>query len=214
MSFSQKKLALSRPPQGLCFQNFLESTAILKPHPTPRYIISHPSQAWGGSSSCPWVQSSCFPKTTILHQRRLKNSFLVIGSKPHPTKPHLYSKTSSKPPSLWRDILIPDKYILILMPSVPDTVSLTFLRGAWWRKLRWSISLLVAIYEIRIQSQTQRERGYLVWPHIPSDSILILFGANPNQRAVTVAGRECTVRSSFDYQEPQLSMTCYFHLLA
>ena len=34
----------------------------------------------------------CFNKTTVFHQRCLKNSVLVIGS-----RPHLYSKTSSKP---------------------------------------------------------------------------------------------------------------------
>ena len=74
---------------------FLREYAILKPLPTARYIISHSSQALGSSSSCPWVLSRYFNKTTILHQRYLKNSFLVVGFRPHPTKHHLYSKTSS-----------------------------------------------------------------------------------------------------------------------
>ena len=46
-------------------------------------------------SSYPQVLSLCFKKNTVLHQRHLKNSFLVIVSGPHPSKTHLYSKTSS-----------------------------------------------------------------------------------------------------------------------
>ena len=90
MTFSQQYPAPSRSWKP-CFQNSLEST----PLPTPKYIKSHPSQAWSSSYSCPQVLSQCFNKTTILHHRRLKNSILVVGSGPHPTKPHLYSKTSS-----------------------------------------------------------------------------------------------------------------------
>ena len=81
-------------PENL-LPKFLIECAILKPLPTRRDIINHPSQLWGSSSSSPWVLSLGFNKTTILHQRHLKNSFLVVGSGPHPTKPHLYSKTSS-----------------------------------------------------------------------------------------------------------------------
>ena len=57
--------------------------------------MSHPSGARSGRSSYPRVLASGFNKTTILHQRRLKNSSLVISSRPHPTNPHLYFKTSS-----------------------------------------------------------------------------------------------------------------------
>ena len=44
-----------------------------------------PSQPPGSCSSSSPVLSQCFNHTTILHQRGLKNSFLVIGSRPHPT---------------------------------------------------------------------------------------------------------------------------------
>ena len=60
--------------------------------PIPRYIISYPSQAPGQQLFLPTGPVPCFNKTTILHQRCLKNSFLVISS-----GPHLYSKTSSIP---------------------------------------------------------------------------------------------------------------------
>ena len=61
---------------------FLREYAILKPLPTPKYIINHYPQAWDSCSSCPPVLSLCFNKT-ILHQRHLKNYFLVIGPGPH-----------------------------------------------------------------------------------------------------------------------------------
>ena len=44
---------------------FLREYSILKPLPTPRYIISHPSQSWVSSSSCAWVLSLYFKETTI-----------------------------------------------------------------------------------------------------------------------------------------------------
>ena len=68
---------------GPCFQDSLETCALPNHLLTPRDIISHPSQAWGSLSPG-------FHKTTILHQRCLKNSLLVISS-----GPHLYYKTSS-----------------------------------------------------------------------------------------------------------------------
>lgn len=44
------------------------------------------------------------------------------------------------------------------------------------------MSLLAGVYEIRTESsQTQGDRRSLVWPHIASDSVLILFGAILNQ---------------------------------
>ena len=99
MTFSQQQLAPSRSWKP-CFQNPLDTYPIPNHLPTPRNIISHPSWAGGSSSSCPQVLS-CFNKTTILHQRHLKNFFLVLGS-----GPHLYSKTSSAV-ILWRQ-----KYII------------------------------------------------------------------------------------------------------
>ena len=90
MTFSQQQLAPSRSWKP-CFQNPLGTYPIPNHLPTPRTIISHLSWARGSSSSCPFL-SPCFNKTTILHQRHLRNSFLVVGSRPHPTRPHLYSK--------------------------------------------------------------------------------------------------------------------------
>lgn len=47
--------------------------------PPWKYIISYPSQPQC-SSFCPQVLSLCFNKTTFLHWRCLKNSFLSIHS--------------------------------------------------------------------------------------------------------------------------------------
>ena len=90
--FSLECWTMARPPvscrSSLVYESCLENL----------FLPSSPSsqvynQAQGRSSSCPQVLSPCFNKTTILHQSCLKNSFLVIGSGPHLTKPHLYSKT-------------------------------------------------------------------------------------------------------------------------
>lgn len=53
----------------------------------------HSSRHLCSSSFCPRLVSPCFNETTILYQRRLKNSFFVVGSWPHLTsipKPHQF----------------------------------------------------------------------------------------------------------------------------
>ena len=63
------------------------------PSPNPvRSLSNQPPLTSRGSSSS--GHGSCH-KPPILHQRRLKNSFLVVGSGPHPTEPHRYPPTSS-----------------------------------------------------------------------------------------------------------------------
>ena len=82
------KILLNPPPFSL-------------PSPIPQYIIGHPSQPQGSSSFCPWLLSLSFNKTTNMHQRHLKNSFMVVGSGPHSTKLHLHSKTTSFGSQKW-----------------------------------------------------------------------------------------------------------------
>ena len=92
-------MTTTRPPvscrSSLAYKTSFENLPFSLPPPTPKYIISYPSQPRGSSSFCPWVLSPCFNKTTIFHQRHLQNSFLAISSRPHSTKPHLCSKTTS-----------------------------------------------------------------------------------------------------------------------
>lgn len=78
------------------------------------------------------------------------------------------------------------------------------------------MSLLVGVYKIRTEnSQTSQKIGSLVWPHAPSYSFLILFRASPNQRTALLWLEEKTqLRASVITQELQISMTCYFNLLA
>lgn len=57
-----------------------------------RYIISPPSQPRGSCSFRPRGLSSGFNKTTNVHQRRPKTSFLAVGSGPLPPKTSPISK--------------------------------------------------------------------------------------------------------------------------
>ena len=91
-------LTMARPP--VSYRYSLANENLLKPPfslcaPTLQVYNQPPSQAQGSISSCPWALFLCFNKTTTLYQRHLKKFFLVIISGPHPTKPHLYSKTTS-----------------------------------------------------------------------------------------------------------------------
>ena len=94
------KLTMARPPvscrSSLAYENPFETSLFLTSWNLQVYNQPPFTSPGVATLLAHWICPCALIKTTSLHQRHLKNYFLVIDSRPHPTKPHLYFKTTSE----------------------------------------------------------------------------------------------------------------------
>lgn len=98
-------------------------TSLLFTSPTPKYMVSCPSQPWGSSSFCPGVLSLCFNKTTFLTKdiSRILSWPPALDPTKHTNIPKLYHWARIDPRVVCRrDLLAPSSSACMWMLTKPQ----------------------------------------------------------------------------------------------